>query len=521
VVSDSIPELLDTEFISPSTIRALVPAYWLTGPGTITIRIASAQDPQLTSDGRALEILNTVGIPLEPVYPAIGAVNDGFVPLPPAGTTSPVKLRVTGEGFQPGAEIVASVEGEERHLPTTVQSAGQIQADLPADFWAQRNFTVSLVTETQTAQQGTNPPAARVQVPQGKASFEELKLPRLYDQGGLYSHYKPRKGCFGFHAHKVGNGPLDRSLMVPVDVGIGNGTRAKVDGSKELFKQGLVSFVVDSTLAKNSPEVARKEKENHDVQGLGQRRDAIVPLKVQQKNDPIPFDLGSLGLQLMPTRRFVVNVHFITTLNGGNKSRRAPNANDTEKLNKLLADFTKKINEYWEPQTRVYFRLSAPATWPEAVDYDKNGDGKLNKTDKRIVAPDTDPTAEVARIVAATVPLSERDPSGNPKDGSLHLYFVREFLQTNSTQPTLGFAAGIGTRYLFVQDEISASRGKSNHIIAHELGHSLGLLHNTDLPIPANDSDAGDTNSLMWFDAGPGGCHIGLHHWQQLNAALP
>ncbi len=60
-MTGSIPDELDTKFVSAHRMPARIPAWWFSGPSRMAIHLESALDSDLASRTLVLTVLNTVG----------------------------------------------------------------------------------------------------------------------------------------------------------------------------------------------------------------------------------------------------------------------------------------------------------------------------------------------------------------------------------------------------------------------------------------------------------------------------
>jgi hypothetical protein len=153
VMTDSIPDELDTEFVSAHRMRALIPAWWLSGPQRIHIHIESTLDSDLASQTLPLTVLNTVGdVSPNPKRPVLDSVNDGYVVMPASREARPVTVRLLGSNFRPHSLVTASVDdGDARALKTVFVSSHELHAVVPTDLWSLRFFVATFFINTKPA----------------------------------------------------------------------------------------------------------------------------------------------------------------------------------------------------------------------------------------------------------------------------------------------------------------------------------------------------------------------------------
>jgi hypothetical protein len=152
VMTGSIPDELDTKFVSAHRMLVLVPAWWLSGPSRMDIHLESALDSDLASRTLPLTVLNTVGdVSPGPIPPVLNSVNDGHVVMPTSREARPATVMLLGSNFRPEAQVTATVDGDARALKTVFVSSRELRVVVPTDLWSLRFFVMTFLINTKPA----------------------------------------------------------------------------------------------------------------------------------------------------------------------------------------------------------------------------------------------------------------------------------------------------------------------------------------------------------------------------------
>jgi hypothetical protein len=579
VIANAFMGRMRTEFVSGNELRALVPRFWLTGPGMIDIRVESAQDSDLASGDITLEILNTINAVLPPVrtFPVAKAVNDGYVPILPFGATGDIPVEITGINFVPGSRVEAVIGRRVYEFTPYEISETALSILVPAAQLRARAFQTSLSlimaqTAASSVGQTNSSPAFTAQ--------NEFTFVCFGDMCALNSgyHWEP--------SEKDADGNIQGKLyvMVPMD---GNKTLAAVNvdpWQNIVYTVSHPELVEVIQITSEFPRFTHfaRETEIFSVIGKGQRLDDRTITLQAFHGDSL---LDEARLYLMPTREYNVNVHFVRPAIPDNigidpdhpaftPARMPGNQGEADAL---LADLNRKVNDILMPQTNARFNFrfaepkgGQPGSLLSIVDYstrnavvpDPDPDEKDPALDKirrfsGVVYPDVPEDAspediekanrELLNIITSIGNTNIAAPTGwSPQTANeIHLYFVTNFLyfSDGSDMNSLGFA-WTNLRHAFIRDGVPTDQFIAT--IAHELGHSIGLYHTEELTVdklnvnksiddePYTAFDASEPDSkfedyrknnftLMWgLESPPGvGNHIGFPHWRQINAANP
>jgi len=151
---DSALAPLTTQVLSGNELRALLPPGFLQMPTTLKLRAMTSVDPDLTSD----EIdINVVGVVVAGDYPpSVDGVVEDRIPLMRATGETTRQVTLVGSNFDQGDQIFVSVDHAPfRPLATTVESATQIRAVLPLEYWRERYVEiVGQITTASGVQEG-------------------------------------------------------------------------------------------------------------------------------------------------------------------------------------------------------------------------------------------------------------------------------------------------------------------------------------------------------------------------------
>jgi hypothetical protein len=454
---------------------------------------------------------------------------DGYVPLANSISDTPPTIVVQGKQFDSGAQLVVTIDGQDVPIPPVLPTPTTIQGQIPSEFW--RNMFQTARVKLVLA--GSITPHSgqllgSVSLPKQRVKFETANG----DFRGFHSRHFKQK-----HSEEY-------FLSVPTNST--NMVEANLPGRNYLRKGITVTydggpFFLDApppaTGTSASPVQTIQAISQHQtltLHGLSAGDTVLFPLTANrnQTGNAQPSKIGVLGAQSMPVRQFNLIVHFIASSAPNNACKDKDSHNHDVPNPSLIPARAKQdfsnivngINAIWGPQTNVQFTMQLP--------HNNNASGGFSYS-LATFAYDTnhDCTLETSEQSAIYTTIH----SSNPND--IDIFVVHAFDASRSQ--VLGQAQGIGVHGLFVSDKGGADDAFVQ-ILAHEIGHTLGLNHNADgnghngTPTtacnqPANpfidnqngDSDFTDNSSLMYCFAGPSRRHIGAPLWFQLNQANP
>lgn len=156
VLTDDIPDELDSRFVSENQMRALIPAWRLSGSLRLNIHVESASDADLASKPLPFSVFDKKMDTPSWVQPFLDSVNDGYVTMPESREARPVTVKLLGSNFRPHSTVIATVEGEDCALSTAFVSPHELRALVPTDLWSQNSFIVTFHIDAKLTRAGAH-----------------------------------------------------------------------------------------------------------------------------------------------------------------------------------------------------------------------------------------------------------------------------------------------------------------------------------------------------------------------------
>jgi hypothetical protein len=370
-------------------------------------------------------------------------------------------------------------------------NSDELEAIVSAELFSRRNFSATLVLSGAAGQDSVTRSALTQQT---QVTFHRASTIGNYAGGNNLGGGDPSPssafrpiGQYGFHYKRIGTNPERIHIVVPEENGVHNFIVAsdKVDQNSITYASSDETYVVVRTIRRLG------QPTQLNLYGTGRpHADKEIYLRAKSSSGTI---LAEAKLWLMPLREYNVKLYFVADPTN-------PNGTMPELILSDVRDIQSRLNAIWK-QANVRFNVTID-TDVKLVDYDKNGDGKLDYYDE----------SEYMAIRNAL--------SSNGNSAYIHVYYIKDI--NAAGREILGFALE-GDTHVFISDR---GRFRSITVLAHELGHVLRLPHNQEFqagrdPNPfsflEDDFDLHDQTSLMWWSNSFTNTHIGSPFWKRLN----
>ncbi len=542
VVSNSMFEEPAIQFVSSNIIRVLIPADWQESPKRIDLHVKSAGDSSLVSQSVILEILNDGRFLLPPQKPEITFVNDGFVPLaPPTYTASTIPIQIHGNGFQPGAFVVARVNNKQQICESQVQGSGSMQAQMPTSLGKINTYKI-LIKAFEKGQRSLSisdnyGDQRSLMVSQENVTFEpaERDTKNLYAEKNAGFHYNIKNCMQKYETETVYEGtpalpvvkqvpylycnddpnivnpPSKAYVHLAVSTKSANATNT-VMAALHNVRQSDVSFRFDNSLAIANPPTANGNNVgiNIAVPTSTPNVDQLLTLNaiLTDPSTRAEKNIGTLNVRLIPPRRYAIYLHFVAAKeivqnSGGTTTttRKAPRG--TPELGELityknkLQIYLNQIYKSLNVQFTVNHERRAPVhNNPDGVSEWSNYDQTLgnvssqndNKLEVIFTSSQVPSSSEVYTLLTELVPPDPSDPNlqngaidnnGNIQPNMYDKEKIHIFMVDNiKTLDNYRTIMGIALTG-FGYAFVRGNKGEELfQTIAHELGHVLQMLHN-------------------------------------------